>query len=134
MMLSGEGFMIANGKTPDGDWNWRTFGTGQGFVADEITSGFLSAERIRAGSIGSAKLDKSTQNLLKWVEGAEIRLSDDGIKATVTDTVIDEMSQEGSNMRQSVIDQTASSIRIEFNEEFGDLEKINAWFNVSDAG
>ena len=24
MMLTGDGFMIANGKTQDGDWNWRT--------------------------------------------------------------------------------------------------------------
>lgn len=32
-------------------WNWRNFGDGSGFTADEITTGFLSAERIEAGSI-----------------------------------------------------------------------------------
>lgn len=28
MMLSGAGFMIADGKTEDGEWNWRSFGDG----------------------------------------------------------------------------------------------------------
>lgn len=51
MMLCGNGFMIANSQTTDGDWNWRTFGTGDGFAADLITTGFLSAERIEANSI-----------------------------------------------------------------------------------
>ena len=148
MMLSGEGFMIANGKTADGEWNWRTFGTGNGFVADEITSGFLSADRIRAGSIASGKLDSKTQGLLSWVEGSEIRLSENSIKSTVTDTVIGEMSDESSQMRQSVINQTAYSVRMEFNEEFDAFDaameeiegtktmqdNINAWFDFSGDG
>lgn len=51
MMLTGDGFMIANGKLEDGSWNWRTFGTGEGFTADAITTGHLSADRIEAHSI-----------------------------------------------------------------------------------
>ena len=46
MMLCGEGFCIAAGKTDEGEWNWRTFGTGQGFTADLITTGTLSANVI----------------------------------------------------------------------------------------
>lgn len=34
MMLSGAGFMVANGKDDRGAWKWRTFGTGEGFTAD----------------------------------------------------------------------------------------------------
>ena len=56
MMLCGAGFMIANSKDNNGDWNWRTFGTGEGFTADEIVAGFISAERIEAGSISTSKL------------------------------------------------------------------------------
>lgn len=51
MMLCGGGFMIANSKNDDGTWNWRTFGTGDGFAADLIVTGFLSADRIEAKSI-----------------------------------------------------------------------------------
>lgn len=43
MMLCGSGFMCANGKRDDGSWNWRTFGTGEGFTADLITTGILRA-------------------------------------------------------------------------------------------
>lgn len=46
MMLSGAGFMVANGKKDDGNWNWRTFGTGEGFTADLITAGILRAGAI----------------------------------------------------------------------------------------
>lgn len=51
MMLCGGGFMIANSKDEDGTWDWRTFGTGDGFAADLIVTGFLSADRIEAKSI-----------------------------------------------------------------------------------
>lgn len=56
MMMCGEGFMIANGKTSSGSWNWRTFGTGDGFTADAIIAGFLSADRIESHSITVNKL------------------------------------------------------------------------------
>lgn len=42
MAIGTKGFMIASELTPDGrDWNWRTFGTGKGFVADLIIAGRL---------------------------------------------------------------------------------------------
>lgn len=56
MKLCGEGFMIAAGKTDNGAWDWRTFGTGEGFSADMLITGFLSAERIEAHSITANKL------------------------------------------------------------------------------
>lgn len=34
-------FAIANSKKENGDWDWRTFGTGDGFVADLINAGIL---------------------------------------------------------------------------------------------
>lgn len=51
MKLCGEGFMIANRKNDDGSWDWRAFGTGEGFTADLIVTGFLSADCIQAHSI-----------------------------------------------------------------------------------
>lgn len=46
MMLSGSGFAIASGRREDGSWDWRTFGTGKGFTADEINAGTLNAGQI----------------------------------------------------------------------------------------
>lgn len=34
MKLCGDGFMIAHGKNEQDNWDWRTFGTGEGFTAD----------------------------------------------------------------------------------------------------
>lgn len=56
MKLSGDGFVIADGKKENGDWRWRTAGNGKGLVADTITAGYLSADRIQASSITANKL------------------------------------------------------------------------------
>ena len=56
MMLSGAGFMLASGKDDNGEWNWRTLGTGRGITADEIVAGFISVDRLEAGSITTSKL------------------------------------------------------------------------------
>lgn len=45
IQLKGAGFRIANSKTSTGEWNWRTFGTGDGFTAD-----LLNVGTIRGGS------------------------------------------------------------------------------------
>lgn len=45
--ISGAGIRIADNKTSAGDWDWRTFGTGAGFTADEINAGTLTAIRIQ---------------------------------------------------------------------------------------
>lgn len=73
MMLCGQGFMIAYGKKDDGTWNWRTCGTGKGLVADEITTGYLSADRIEAGSITVEHLMAGENGV-----GATIDLSQNG--------------------------------------------------------
>lgn len=48
MRLGAKGFMIAGSKTVNAQlgtwsWDWKTFGTGKGFTADDITTGTLSA-------------------------------------------------------------------------------------------
>lgn len=80
MMLSGAGWMIADGKTQDGDWNWRTASDGHGIVADRITTGYLSADRIEAGSI--------TTNKLMADVGAELDLSSNTTVSAVTSSHI----------------------------------------------
>lgn len=39
--------MIANSKKSDGSWNWSTFGTGDGFVADVISAGTLKGGKVK---------------------------------------------------------------------------------------
>ena len=84
MQLCGEGFMIANGKTDDGKWEWRTFGTGEGFTADMIVTGFLSADRIEAHTITTNHLASDVGQSLDLSSNTSIRLS---VEQAMEDTV-----------------------------------------------
>lgn len=46
MMLTGAGWMIADEKVGE-NWQWRTAATGDGIVADEITTGTLQASVVK---------------------------------------------------------------------------------------
>ena len=77
MCLGTMGFEIASKRTADGrDWDWSTFGTGQGFFADFFTAGTMLADRIRGldNNSGVARvLDASGKEI--------VRLDKDGIYA-----------------------------------------------------
>lgn len=48
IQINGAGFRLANTKTAGGEWNWRTFGTGDGMTLDELIAGILRAGRIES--------------------------------------------------------------------------------------
>lgn len=47
MNLGALGFRIANKKKPNGEWDFRTFGTGDGFAADLIRAGMLQGGAVK---------------------------------------------------------------------------------------
>ncbi len=51
LQLCSQGFRIASTTKADGSWDWRTFGTGDGFTADLITAGTIDTNLIKAGTI-----------------------------------------------------------------------------------
>ena len=55
MQLCSQGFRIASGTKADGSFDWRTFGTGEGFAADYIITGTLMASLIKAGILSDSK-------------------------------------------------------------------------------
>lgn len=75
MALGTTGFMIAAKRlTDDSDWDWKTFGTGQGFLADLIVAGTMLADRIRGGVLMS-------QNFEDGEAGFELDLNNGIIRA-----------------------------------------------------
>lgn len=75
LCLGTMGFQIAGKRTADGrDWDWKTFGTGQGFVADLIVAGTMFADRIRGGELMS-------ENYIEGLEGFKLDLNKGIIKA-----------------------------------------------------
>jgi len=46
IQILGGSFRIANSKGPDGSWQWRTFGDGNGFIADAFVGGVLKGGKV----------------------------------------------------------------------------------------
>ena len=85
IQLKGGGFRIAKDLLGDGSWNWRTFGTGAGFVADYIIAGNLLADLITTGTIS----DRTGSNY--WdLDSGEFRLA---ATATIGGETADEIAQ-----------------------------------------
>lgn len=53
MVFGTQGFQIATERTADGtDWDWKTFGTAKGFVADYLIGGTLASQNYKEGVQG----------------------------------------------------------------------------------
>lgn len=53
MSIGTQGFQIANSRLPDdSDWDWKTFGTAKGFVADYLIGGILASQNYKEGVQG----------------------------------------------------------------------------------
>lgn len=107
MCLGTMGFQIAGKKTSDGrDWDWTTFGTGQGFIADLIVAGTMLADRIRGGTLvaggGSGKngvirvLDEEGNEIGRWsLDGIDLK------KGTIRGT---EITLGGTNNQNGILE------------------------------
>lgn len=60
IQLCSQGLRIASGTKSDGTFDWRSFGTGKGFTADEITAGTLTGRAIVGGSITGTTIKGNT--------------------------------------------------------------------------
>lgn len=98
MMLCGYGFMIASAKDGEGEWIWRTFGTGEGFTADAIITGFLSTDRLEANSIETNKLSSKVGEELNISSNAAINMVVDGTLMRITpDSIVATVAKLGEN-------------------------------------
>lgn len=117
MMLCGSGFMIASSKKEDGTWNWRTFGTGEGFTADLITAGFLNADRIEAGSITTNHLSSEVGSTLNLSSNTSIDLRIEKVAGNTVEFMLNDKEiiahikdETGVTALESTVTQTAGKI------------------------
>ncbi len=89
MKLCGEGFQIASAKDDDGHWDWRTFGTGEGFSADAIITGYLSADRIEANTITANKLAADVGQSLDLSSNVSINMVVESMVDSVAQSILD---------------------------------------------
>lgn len=84
MRLTGNGFMLANEKDPINDeWVWRTFGTGDGFTADELNTGEIRTSLVKILGNTNFYWDGDYLYITNPDElNQQIRLSKEGIRFT----------------------------------------------------
>lgn len=121
MQLCSQGFRIASGCKADGSWDWRTFGTGEGFTADLITVGTLMGDLIKAGTIQ----DRTGRNY--WnLDTGDFHLAPgtqlDGKDIATSDTVVaSRVKLYAKNMSDTVPPTNA------WNPEYGWSEQLPEW-------
>lgn len=113
IQIKGGSIRIANGKNSDGSWNWRSFGTGDGFVADEIITGKLKGRNVELNlNDGSFILGPNEENYSLKFDGSTLSF---GEGALSKESLNDELKEE-------------LSVRQKFNWNiisFGDCSKFN---------
>ncbi|WP_130806523.1 phage tail spike protein [Senegalia massiliensis] len=94
MKLTGKGFMIADSKDVNGNWDFRTFGTGKGFVADEIITGLLKGGKVKFDlTNGTLLIGNSIEDYSLLFDGSSLRIRlSDG--KTIEETVITKVEEE----------------------------------------
>lgn len=86
--LSSLGFRIANSKLSNGEWNFRTFGTGDGFSADLIRAGVLEGGKIKFDlENGTFLIGNSPTDYEIYYDGTSLHLNVQSIKSTITSSV-----------------------------------------------
>lgn len=85
----GGGMMaIANSKKDDNTWDWRSFGTGDGFVADLIVAGMLRGGKVRWNlEDGTFIIGDSVDDYSMYWDGATLHLRNVDIDLENNDTI-----------------------------------------------
>ena len=115
IQLKGAGFRIANSKTSAGDWDWRTFGTGDGFTADLLNVGIIRGGanywNLETGDLFFKKGMISTDDGSSYwnMTTGEVHLS---TSATVGGKTVSGLLSDVSNLR-SDLDFTAEQFSID---------------------
>ncbi len=65
--ISTTGFRIANSKLANGEWNWQTIGTGNGFIADAMFANTILARIANLGYVEASEIRLGTAVLTEVV-------------------------------------------------------------------
>lgn len=114
MNINGLGFRLASSLNADGSWNWRTFGTGSGFTADEIIAGTLKTGVIR----------DATGNGNYWnLDTGEFRMA---VGVTVGGKTVAAIADEAAGEVHSYVDQSMNSVDTQFTLVTESLSEMQA--------
>lgn len=114
IQLLGGSFRIANSKLPDGSFDWRTFGDGNGFVADSFIGGLLKGGKVEFDLTNGTFLigDSEESYALKW-DGSTLKLNGLGIESYASKAEVLTTKQEAID--ESAIDAASKANTAENN-------------------
>lgn len=91
MMLSGAGFMIADSKHANGEWDWRTFGDGNGFIADTFIGGVLQGGKVKFDlTNGTLLVGNDIEDFSILWDGTKLQLNVTSLKIQAKDVATQE--------------------------------------------
>lgn len=112
---------IADSKKSNGDWDFRTFGTGQGFVADLLVAGTILGGKVRWNlEDGTFLIGKNSNYYSMYWDGGTLHLRNTDIDLSNNGQIINlENKLDNANTR---ITQTASEISFKVSK--GELSSL----------
>lgn len=95
---------IANSKKSNGDWNFRTFGTGDGFVADLLVAGMIRGGNVRWNlEDGTFIIGESVDSYSMYWDGSTLHLRNVDIDLSNNSQITD-IEKNISNQAKSIGD------------------------------
>lgn len=118
---------IADSKKSNGDWNFRTFGTGQGFTADLLVAGMIVGGKVRWNlEDGTFLIGNSPDDYNLYWDGTTLHLRNVDIDLENNSTIRD--LKEKQNLTDKEIEERKQEI-IKANKRLelakADIDKVN---------
>lgn len=139
IQLMGGSIRIANKKKSDGTWDWRSFGTGDGFVADEIITGILKGGNVKWNlNDGTFLIGESEDNYLLKFDGSTLKFGSGTIgENNLSDNLKQELKgkdgeqgppgKDGEPFKFNLISNGDFHNDFATNEPSNDSSKLNEW-------
>lgn len=139
IQLMGGSIRIANKKKSDGTWDWRSFGTGDGFVADEIITGILKGGNVKWNlNDGTFLIGESEDNYLLKFDGSTLKFGSGTIgENNLSDNLKQELKgkdgeqgppgKDGEPFKFNLISNGDFHNDFATNEPSNDSNKLNEW-------
>lgn len=105
IQLLGGSFRIAGNKLPNGEFEWSTFGDGNGFLADRFIGGILQGGQVKFDlTNGTFLIGNSVEDYKILFDGnnLKINLSDGRSLEDTLDENFTQISQEFDNIKSSI--------------------------------
>lgn len=130
IQLMGGSIRIANKKKSDGTWDWRSFGTGDGFVADEIITGILKGGNVKWNlNDGTFLIGESEDNYLLKFDGSTLKFGSGSIgKGDLSEELKQELKgKDGESFKFNLISNGDFHNDFTKDEPSDSSSKLNEW-------